>query len=101
MLTTIVTLVALALAISSASVTITLSGIFASWREWIDDRSDFFGDLVHCPYCTSHWLSFGAVAVYQPRLVESSIWPLDYAVSAFILVALASFSAAVVIRAFK
>lgn len=101
MLTPIVTVALLALAVSSVSVTMTKSSIFKSTREWIDEKSSFFGDLVHCPYCTSHWLSFAAVAVYQPRLLDSPYWVFDYAVSAFVIVTLASMSSGLVIRAFK
>jgi hypothetical protein len=24
----------------------------------VEDRSEYFGDLVNCTYCTSHWVAF-------------------------------------------
>lgn len=32
--------------------------IFESLREWIKQKSNFFGDLVSCVLCTSTWVGF-------------------------------------------
>lgn len=79
----------LVLATSAISLTITKGSIFENLREQVIERSQWFGKLVSCPYCTSHWVSFILVAIYQPRLV-SSWWPFDLLVSAFAIVALAA-----------
>ena len=53
-------LILLALAVSAASVTITLSAIFRPLRGIVDVK------ILHCPYCLSHWLAIGAVGFYRP-----------------------------------
>lgn len=90
----------LSLAVSAISMTLTRSAIFSTPREWILKRNEFLGRLLSCPYCTNHWLSAAAVAVYQPRPVSSETPGLDWVVSAFALVALSSFSAGLIHRAF-
>lgn len=32
--------------------------IFESTREWIKNKSKFFGDLISCTLCTSTWVGF-------------------------------------------
>ena len=58
-------LVLLALAVSAASVTITLSAAFRPIRDAVSRRAVAWG-ILHCPYCLSHWLSFAAVGFYRP-----------------------------------
>lgn len=95
----LIQMAALAVAISVASVTLTMSAIFRRPRRWIAERSEFFGTLAHCPYCVSHWLALGAVAVYRPRVVEGPFYVLDLAVSALMLVAASALVAGLIDRA--
>lgn len=37
------------------SLTVTKAVIFKSTRDWLESKSEFFGDLVTCPYCFGHW----------------------------------------------
>lgn len=90
----------LALATASISLTITKATIFEPVRDWIGDRSDFFGELFSCPYCMSHWISFGFIAYYQPRLITSQYLLADLFVSTFALITVASLLAASVFRLF-
>jgi len=90
----------LALATASIALTITKAVIFEPMRDWIGDRSDFFGELFSCPYCMSHWVSFGFIAYYQPRLVSSQYLIADLFTSAFALITLSSLFAALVFRLF-
>lgn len=80
----------LALAVAAISLTITKAAIFKNLREWVDERSEWFGKLVSCPYCTSHWVSFILVVIYRPVIVPSAVWPVNLAVSAFVIVGLAA-----------
>lgn len=44
---------------------------------WLAKRSgkawDKLSELFACPYCLSHWLSFGAVILWRPWLVSGDI----------------------------
>lgn len=96
----IIVVLALALAVSAVSMTLTKAKVFKGLRAWTAERSSWFGGLLKCPYCTSHWLAAGAVAIYQPRIVTSSVLLMDLAVSAFAIIALAAFSSGLIFRAF-
>ena len=96
-----VELVVLALAVSALSLTITKAKVTAPVRDWIADRNVWFGDLVSCPYCTSHWLAFGAVAAFQPVLITSGFLLLDLFVSAFVIVALSAMLSGLMFKSMK
>ncbi len=53
-------LVLLGLAVSAASVTITLSAIFRPLQDACSWK------ILHCPYCFSHWAAILAVCIYRP-----------------------------------
>ncbi len=91
------TSVILALAIASASTTISRAKVFESVREAIGRKSEWLGKLISCAYCTSHWLSFGAVAIYRPRLIHHFLI-VDLMITAFVIVTLASFGSWALIR---
>ena len=97
----------LAMAVGAVSMTAAKAKVFRPWRLWVARHSKFFGDLVACPYCTSHWASMFAVAWFQPRLTASN-WPyfgpvlntvVDLVVSIFALVALSAFWCGVIFKA--
>ena len=79
----------LSLPAAAISLTITKSFLFEHLREWVLERSKWFGKLVTCPYCASHWVSFALVALYHPRMVQSVWLPADLIISTFAIVALA------------
>lgn len=81
-------LIFLSLAVSAASLTLSKAEIFLLVRGWLWDRSDWLGRLITCPYCTSFWVAFGVVLVYQPRIERSGVLLLDLFVSALMIVAL-------------
>jgi hypothetical protein len=37
---------------------IVYGSIFEGLRNWISNRSKFFGELINCPLCTSTWVGF-------------------------------------------
>jgi hypothetical protein len=74
----------LSLVTASISFTVTETKLFKPFREWVKGKSAFLGELVSCGYCFGHWVAFGLVAIYRPRLVESS-WFLDYFLTALVI----------------
>lgn len=91
----------LSLAVAAISFTTSKAVIFRSLRLWIDDRNEWLGELVACPYCTAHWVAFAAVAIYQPRPVNSGALILDLFVSAMAIVAVASIVVGIIFIALK
>lgn len=80
----------LSLVTSSISFTVTETKLFKPAREWVKFRSSFFGELISCGFCFGHWVTFGLVAFYQPRLFHSW-WLLDYFLTALVIAWLAGF----------
>lgn len=101
LLVDVLRLLVLALATSAISVTITRSGVFHGPRDWIADRSQWFGELVHCPYCMSHWVSLVLMLWYDLRIVPDTYWLVDLVVSALAVVAVASFFTLIVMLSYK
>jgi hypothetical protein len=87
----------LALATAAISVTTSKARVFASARRWIASRSDWFGDLVSCTYCTSHWVAIAFVAIYRPVIVHQWI-VIDLIVSVFTTVALSAIISGAIIK---
>lgn len=80
------------LSLVTASVAFTLSeaAVFAGLRDWVKARSAWLGKLVCCGYCLGHWVAFGLVAIYRPRLFDAW-WLLDYFLTALLIAWLAAF----------
>ena len=51
-----------------ASLTITRSRPLRPVRDWIYNRSLWWGELVSCPYCMSHWVAAALVLWSWPGL---------------------------------
>lgn len=79
------------MAVATIAVTVTRAAISEPFRDWVGARSKFFGELVSCPYCASHWLSFMTVLLVGARPVQTSWLVLDYAVSVFAAVCIAAY----------
>ena len=63
MLDLVLVVLVMGAAVAAASVTLSLSKAFAWLRDWVDARSEFWGNLLGCPYCVSHWFALAAVAL--------------------------------------
>jgi hypothetical protein len=85
-----VRLIGLSLAVGAVSVTVSKTKACGPLRRLAARGGGWLRDLVHCPYCLSHWLALAAVAIYRPRVTGSEVAVLDFAASLFILVALAA-----------
>jgi hypothetical protein len=66
---------------------------FSTGFNWVARVGGFLGDLVSCPYCTSHWVAFLLTLAYFPKPLPHVWLPLDFLVSMMVVVALASFTA--------
>ena len=83
----------LSFAVASISFTVAEMRLFAPLREWIQQRNPHLGELFLCSYCLGHWVAFGLVAIFQPRLFWFW-WPLDYFLTALVIAWLAAFQTA-------
>jgi hypothetical protein len=93
---TMFTLILLSLAVSAASMTFAKANVFAWFRAWVGKHSEFFGELVNCPYCTSHWFAAAGALVFQP-LAYNGVFPLwTFLLTMFVTVALAAFWSGVI-----
>jgi len=57
-----------AFAVSACSITLARSAMMLWYRRLMRKLGDWPGALSACHYCTSHWISAGVVAVYQPSV---------------------------------
>ena len=91
-------IVILSLATAAISLTISKAKVTAPAREWLARRNKWLGNLVECPYCTSHWVAFALVALYRPETILHLWVVLDLLVVAFVIVALAALVCGVIIK---
>ena len=93
--------VILAMAVSVISLTITKTKVFKSLRTSIKEKNEFFGELFSCPYCFSFYPSFLIQFLFYGKLRLTYAWsfilmgvdvhPIDFIVSWFVMVCIASF----------
>ena len=96
------TLFLLALVISAISFTVTFTGLFEPFREWVSKIHPKVEDLFHCPWCFSHWATFIVLALPWVKLYEftdSSF--LNFFMTAFSIIALSGLGHYVYLRAYE
>ena len=91
---------AMALCNGAIALTLTKRTIFRWARQWIVDRSDFFGELIQCPYCTSHWLAAVSMVIWHPRFTDCGFVVADYIATGFALVAMSAIVSGMIYRLF-
>jgi hypothetical protein len=99
MIVDLISLFVLSLAVAALSLTLTKAKVSAPARRWIKKKSYWLGELASCPYCMSHWLSFGMVAAFRPVIAHSGFFLLDLFVSAFAIVAIAAMAVGLIFKA--
>lgn len=57
----------LGLAVATVATTVCQSKLFKPIRTLIAAHSEFFGELISCPYCFAHWVSVAAVQIAPPE----------------------------------
>ena len=77
-------IILLALAVSSVSMTVATSNAMEWLRSLVSKLGQRFEELIHCPYCLSHWLA----AIVTLAWVKGSVSEL--VVTGFAIVTLAS-----------
>jgi uncharacterized Zn-finger protein len=94
-------LLVLGAACAVIAMTISKASIFEQARVWLDQESNWLGDLVACPYCTSHWVALAAIVAFQPRPVETPWYVIDMIVAMFALTFVSSIGCGAISRAFE
>ncbi|MEI6118430.1 MAG: DUF1360 domain-containing protein [bacterium] len=93
----------IALAGSAISMTITKATISKSLREKIKAKNKFFGELLSCPYCTSHWIHAILLILCQPLILtffpRMIIPGINYVIVWFALVSLSSYGSGFIYKA--
>lgn len=77
----IIQLFLISLAISAISYTISRTEIFKPIRKLICSRLNWLGKLISCPYCLSHWVSFGMI-FYFYKTISFEVFILTFAMVA-------------------
>lgn len=83
MIETLWLLLFLTIFVEAVTEIIVSSDIFLSFRNFVGQHSSFFGQLIHCGYCASVWVS-ASVAWIPSTIVVGYPW-LDYIVYVFVL----------------
>lgn len=94
-------IVYLSLVTASISFTITETKLFESARNFLGKQSLFLGKLFNCGYCFGHWVAFILVAIYRPRLFQSSFLLIDYFLAALVIAWISAFQWIVLCYWFK
>jgi len=79
------TLILLSLAVSGISFTITTTAMFTWLRELLSPIHHKLEELVHCPWCLSHWVTF-VILIWAPLYRFTGIPFVDFFLTAFSIV---------------
>lgn len=101
MMTTLTTCLMIALAASSISMTVTQTELFAAFREWTVKKNALIGHLFQCFYCLSHWVVFGGMVIYRPALLSSDFALIDWIMTAFITITIATLINGLMFKVFQ
>jgi Protein of unknown function (DUF1360) len=104
------------IATGAISLFITKSTLLNGFHTWLEKKSPFLGEMLNCPWCTSHWVAGFFTIIYRPLLIDwgwRPAWmftnpvvnfvltPVDYAVTIFVMVAISAVTAGTMYRAIK
>jgi hypothetical protein len=78
------------------SQTLTKERLFAPLREWLGGKETFFGYLVSCPYCASHYFAFALVPLTGTYPIDVAVdgwlgWGLRWFLSSILMTVIAAF----------
>ena len=90
------TIVYIALMVASVSFTITTTSIFKWFRELVSPIHGKIEELIHCPYCLGHWITF-AVLFF---IYDYSVSPAFF-LQAFAVMGLVAIFHYVILRAYE
>lgn len=89
-------IIMLALAVSAISFTISFTSIFMGVREWISRIHPKLEELIHCPWCLSHYVAL--VAMFTAGKYTGFI---DFVAQWFAMICLSGLCHYVLLRAYK
>jgi hypothetical protein len=89
-------LLAVSAVVMGLSYTVARERLFAPLRRCLGGPETFFGYLVCCPYCVSHWFSFFLVPLTGAYYIDTVVpgWPgalLDWFLSSILVTVIAAF----------
>ncbi len=83
-------LIIISLAIASISYTISHSELFKPIRFFLCKNINWLGKLISCPYCLSHWISFGLMVYIYKMSIWSALGSLDVFIMTFAAITLSA-----------
>ena len=78
------TVIYLSMVNGAIAYTVSETKFFRPFREWMQKKNNFLGEMLTCGYCFGHWTSFILVIIYQTRLFQGW-WLLDYFLTALVI----------------
>jgi hypothetical protein len=91
----------LALCVSSASFTITTTSIFKEVREKLSGIHHKIEELIHCPWCLSHWITF-VVLLMIGNWIEITGWYfVDFLLNTFAITCMSGIFHFVLLRTYE
>ena len=99
---TLVANLVLALCVSSISFTITRAGIFEGFRQWCEDNLvDKLDELIHCPYCVSHYAALIGLLITQTIFNITGWVIIDFCITWFAIVAVSAVFHAIMLWGYR
>jgi len=90
----------IALAISGVSFTITVTSIFKWLRELVSPIHQKLEELIHCPWCLSHWIAFMVfLKMDLIQFCDSLLW--NYFLTVFSAITVSGLSHFALLRAYE
>lgn len=84
----VLALIIIAFTVASITFTITMTSIFESVRDSISKVHPKLDELIHCPYCLGHYISFLLILYTGFRIPIFNIYFLDCIMTVFPIMAL-------------
>jgi hypothetical protein len=96
-----ITLMLTAFAVSSISFTVTFTGLFKEVREVISAQHHKLEELIHCPWCFSHWVTFFIVLLSSSTISFTGIGLFDFFITSFAITGVSGLFHYVLLRAYE
>jgi len=91
----------IALLVGAISFTITTTSIFLSVRELISKWGHKLEELIHCPWCLSHYIAAIVLLITKDIILFTDIWIINFILTLFVIVAGSGLFHAIILVAYK
>ena len=98
---TTTTLLLLAAAVCSASFTISTTTMFLEVREFVSTVHHKFEELIHCPWCLSHWITFLFLFLTREWINFTGFIVIDFLLTTFAITGISGIGHFVLLRAYE